>query len=279
MIREYLIERESIGMFAPLIPERYVASIQSEELVGVGLYDPLEDELAGVAVFREMNGWMEFVWVKFSEAYQESEDAMGLIKNCLDRAKRAGMLVGAYIDFTDEMEAKETEWMFDALGFRKDVVSNDVYELTVADVRDTVILHQPSSKHVRALGTLNEEKRKKIAKAIIADKRPIPLEQPVNWSQYDERVSVAYMDGTDPKGLLLFEWQEDMLVFSCAWAAEPKVLVLMLISALQETEQTKKEDTQIIIPVLDKQTAGLVKKLVPKATCRDKIERSLGFGI
>ena len=68
-------------------------------------------------------------------------------------------------------------------------------------------------------------------------------------------------------------------MFSCAWAAEPKVLVLMLISALQETEQTKKEDTQIIIPVLDKQTAGLVKKLVPKATCRDKIERSLGFGI
>ena len=279
MIQEYLIEKGTFGPFAELIPERYVAAIESEEVFAVGAYDTWEDEVVGVTLFRQMKGWMELVWVKFSKIYRHSEDALSLVRNRLDQAKQAGMLLGAFIDYADEEEEAELSWVFDELGFRRDVISNDVYEMTVADIRGTEILHRPAAKSVRALSSLSEEVRKKIAKTIIADERAIPLGQPVTWSQYDDRISVAYMDGTDPKGLLLFEWQGDMLVFSCAWAAEPKVLVMMLISALREVEQTREEDTPIIIPVLDKQTAGLVKKLVPTAACREMIERSLSFGV
>lgn len=279
MIQEYLIEKGAFGPFAELIPERYVVAIESEEVFAVGAYDTWEDEVVGVTLFRQMKGWMELVWVKFSKIYRHSEDALSLVRNRLDQAKQAGMLLGAFIDYADEEEEAELSWIFDELGFRRDVISNDVYEMTVADIKDTEILHRPATKSVHVLSSLSEDARKKIAKSIVADERAIPLGQPVNWSQYDDRISVAYMDDTDPKGLLLFEWQGDMLVFSCAWATEPKVLVLMLISALREVEQTREEDTLIIIPALDKQTAGLVKKLVPKATYREMIERSLSFGV
>lgn len=279
MIEEYLIEGESVGLFAPFIPQRLIQEIEQEKVFAVGAYDSWENEVVGVILFREMDGWMELVWVKFSEMYQTSEDARLFVKNRLDRAKSAGILTGAFIDYVDEEEAEETAWIFDALGFRKDVVPNDVYELTVADVKNTEILHRPTVSGVRSLASLNDENRKKIAKTITADERAIPLEYPVNWDRYDDRISVAYMDQTDPKGLLLLEWKDDMLVFSCAWAAEPKVLVLMLISALKEAEQTGTQDFKIIIPVLDKQTADLVEKLVPTAVCREKIERSLSFSV
>lgn len=55
------------------------------------------------------------------------------------------------------------------------------------------------------------------------------------------------------------------------------VLVHMLIRVLAQAEQTLDGETKILIPVLDPQTEGLVKKLVPTATCRKKIQRSLSF--
>ena len=111
----------------------------------------------------------------------------------------------------------------------------------------------------------------------MADERSVPLTVPVDWSRYDENISVVYMNGIAPEGVLLFERQENDLIFSCAWAVEPKELAGMLVSALAQAEQLLPADTVVLIPVIDRRVGELVEKLVPSATCRMINEWSLGF--
>ena len=126
---------------------------------------------------------------------------------------------------------------------------------------------------------VDREKRKRLVKAILADERAVPLTTPVDWSQYDENISVVYMNGIEPEGVLLFERQENDLIFSCAWAVEPRELVSMLVSALTQAEQLLPADAVVLIPVIDRRVAELVEKLVPVASCRKINEWSLGFRI
>ena len=109
--------------------------------------------------------------------------------------------------------------------------------------------------------------------------RAVPLAMPVDWNLYDEAISVVSMNGTNPEGMLLFERQDSDLIFSCAWAAEPKKMMAMLVSALAQAEQKLPEDTNILIPVLGHRVAQFVEKLVPAAACRMIEEWSLGFRI
>ena len=277
MIQEYFIGQQVPNVFAPLIPFRYVREIEQGELIAVGAYDDWEDEAVGVILFRQQEGWMELVWLNFSEYYRETEDALRFVERRVERTKQAGMLNGVFIDFADEQEEEPVAWILQTLGFRKDLVSNRVYELTLEHVKDTTILHRQTSKNVRSLHAINEEKRKKLVKTILADERAVPLTTPVDWSQYDENISVIYMNGIEPEGVLLFERQENDLVFSCAWAVEPKELVSMLVSALAQAEQLLPADAAVLIPVIDRRVAELVEKLVPVASCRMINEWSLGF--
>lgn len=279
MIQEYFIGQQVPNVFAPLIPFRYVREIEQGELIAVGAYDDWEDEAVGVILFRQQEGWMELVWLNFSEYYRETEDALRFVERRVERTKQAGMLNGVFIDFADEQEEEPVAWILQTLGFRKDLVSNRVYELTLEHVKDTTILHRQTSKNVRSLHAINEEKRKKLVKTILADGRAVPLTTPVDWSQYDENISVIYMNGIEPEGVLLFERQENDLVFSCAWAVEPKELVSMLVSALAQAEQLLPADAAVLIPVIDRRVAELVEKLVPVASCRMINEWSLGFRI
>lgn len=153
MIEEYLIGQQIPGIFVPLIPLHYAQMVEQGELMAVGAYDTWEDEAVGVLLFRQQEGWMELVWLNFSENYRESE------------------------------------------------------------------------------------------------------------------------------GALLFERQENDLIFSCAWAAEPKKMMAMLVSALAQAERELPEDTTILIPVLGHRVAELVERLVPTAACRMIDEWSLGFRI
>ncbi len=279
MIQEYLIEPQVPQAFAPLIPLHYAQMIGQGELLAVGAYDTWEDEPVGVILFRQQEGWMELVWLNVSENYRESEDALQFVARRLEQVRAAGMLNGAFIDFADAQEAEPYVWMLQTLGFRRDRVSNQVYELTLADVKDTKVLHRQAAKNVRPLAKAGEEARKKLVKAISADARAVPLAMPVDWSRYDEAISVVDMNGTVPEGVLLFERQENDLIFSCAWAADPRRLVFMLILALAQAEQTLPEDTKLLIPVLDARVAELVERLVPTAACRMLDEWSLGFRI
>ena len=111
----------------------------------------------------------------------------------------------------------------------------------------------------------------------MADERAVPLTVPVDWGQYDENISVVYMNGIEPEGVLLFERQENDLIFSCAWAVDPKELAGMLVSALAQAEQLLPADTVVLIPVIDRRVAELVEKIVPVASCRKINEWSLGF--
>lgn len=277
MIEEYLIGQQIPGIFVPLIPLHYAQMVERGELLAVGAYDTWEDEAVGVLLFRQQEGWMELVWLNFSENYRESEDALQFVARRLEQAKKAGVLIGAFIDFADAQEAEPYVWMLRTLGFRKDSVSTHVYELTLADVKNTDVLHKQVSKNVRSLGAVGEEVRRKLVKAVTADARAIPLAMPVDWSLYDEAVSVVYINGTVPEGTLLFERQEKDLIFSCAWASEPKKMMAMLASALAQAERELPEDTTILIPVLGDRMAELVERLVPTAACRMIDEWSLGF--
>lgn len=279
MIQEYFIGQQVPNVFAPLIPFRYVREIEQGELMAVGAYDNWEDEAVGVILFRQQEGWMELVWLNFSEYYRETEDALRFVERRVERTKQAGMLNGVFIDFADEQEEEPVAWILQALGFRKDLVSNRVYELTLEHVKDATILHRQTSKNVRSLHAINEEKRKKLVKTILADERAVPLTVPVDWSQYDENISVVYMNGIEPEGVLLFERQENDLIFSCAWAVEPRELVSMLVSALAQAEQLLPADVVVLIPVIDQRVAELVEKIVPVASCRMINEWSLGFRI
>ena len=269
MIEEYLIGQQIPGIFVPLIPLHYAQMVEQGELLAVGAYDTWEDEAVGVLLFRQQEGWMELVWLNFSENYRESEDALQFVARRLEQAKKAGVLIGAFIDFADAQEAEPYVWMLRTLGFRKDSVSTHVYELTLTDVKDTPVLHRQASKNVRSLGAVGEEVRRKLLKAVTADARAIPLEMPVDWS--------LYINGTVPEGALLFERQEKDLIFSCAWASEPKKMMAMLAFALAQAEQELPEDTTILIPVLGDRMAELVERLVPTAACRMIDEWSLGF--
>lgn len=277
MIEEYLIEQQIPGIFVPLIPLHYAQMVEQGELLAVGAYDTWEDEAVGVLLFRQQIGWMELVWLRISENYRESEDALQFVAHRLEQAKKAGVLNGAFIDFADAQEAEPYVWMLRTLGFRKDSVSTHVYELTLADVKNTDVLHKQVSKNVRSLGATGEETRRKLVKAVVADVRAVPLEMPVDWSRYDGAISVVSMNGAVPDGVLLFERQEKDLIFSCAWASEPKKMMAMLVSALAQAERELPEDTTILIPVLGQRMAELVERLVPTAACRMIDEWSLGF--
>lgn len=279
MIEEYLIGQQIPDMFVPLIPLHYAQMVEQGELLAVGAYDTWDEEAVGILAFRRTEGWMELVWLNFSENYRESEDALRFVARRLEQAKKAGVLNGAFIDFADEKEAEPCAWILRTLGFRKDSVSTHVYELTLADVKDSKSLHRETAKNVRPLGAVGEEVRRKLVKAVAADARAVPLEMPVDWSLYDEAVSVVYINGTVPEGALLFERQEKDLIFSCAWASEPKKMMAMLAFALAQAERELPEDTTILIPVLGHRVAELVERLVPTAACRMIDEWSLGFRI
>ena len=156
MIQEYLLQGDTLGAFAPLIPEVYLEDIKNNEIFAVGAVDTWEYEVVGVVLCRDISGWMELVWINFSENYENSEDAINFLRRRLEKAEKAGVLMGAFIDYKDEESAEKYAWMLRAMGFRDYQVSNDVFELAKADVRENEILHRPVSKQVKRLGALDE---------------------------------------------------------------------------------------------------------------------------
>ena len=107
MIQEYLLQGDTLGAFAPLIPEVYLEDIKNNEIFAVGAVDTWEYEVVGVVLCRDISGWMELVWINFSENYENSEDAINFLRRRLEKAEKAGVLMGAFIDYKDEESAEK----------------------------------------------------------------------------------------------------------------------------------------------------------------------------
>ncbi len=277
MIIESFMDHQVASPFSPLLTEGIAKQIEQGKLLAVGAYDTWDDIPVALMAFREQKGWMELVWLRVAEDYLDSEDAYAFVEHRLEQAKNAGLLQGAFIDFMNETEEEPHEQLLRFFGFHRDMVSSGVYEIRLSDLEGVEELQKQPSKNVRQLSKASDELRRKMAKTLSANPHPIPIEHPIDWSLYDDSISVIYMDETMPKGMLLFERTEDALIFSCAWATDPRQLMGMLTGAFFRAKQTLAPDMQIWIPVVNRRMEQLVKHLLPTAKCGNIIEWSLPF--
>ncbi|MBO5247441.1 MAG: hypothetical protein J6B28_09310 [Eubacterium sp.] len=277
MIEEYLINEENCHVFSGCIPQMLADEIVAGELIGIGAYDTWEEEVVGVILMRDVENWLELVWICFSDNYIDSEDAYQMLYKRLRRVKKAGKLQGAFIDFVDDEKEQELAWIFDLIGFRTLKGVDDIWHLKIGDLKNNELLHRKCDRYVHSLQSMDADTRKKIQKSIRLEARAMPLPQTLNWSNYDEEISVVYVENKKPIGMLLFQWMEEEIYFSFAWSNDPKILVMMLAAALQTAEEKASEDTIICIPILDSPLAKLIKKIVPQAQCGELTRREIRF--
>ena len=254
--------------FADYIPVNYHQQIMLGELHVHAFYEGKNDKgkLVGVTVTADHMGWLEIVWVAMSEEYKRVAHAADLLRHRIGMAKRTGKYVGAFCEIhKDEQTGMHRDVLYLA-GMTVNEEKNNIYELTIGEVRACDAFGKAAaglecmSIEEASYDTLNAAEDE-----MEMDNRPVPKPYETEWEDFREDISVVCVEGDEPKGVMLFSEAEDYIVLELAYSKSPKVLLNMIISALEKAEGRYDDDQKILIPIVGKGVKEIVEHLLPTA--------------
>lgn len=265
-MREIIITPETAPGFVHLIPELYMRDIQAQELVGKGLADEEDGRAAAVLLCRETRGWMEIVWIAVDEDYRGMGLAGWLLHICLQGARQAGELWGAFADLTTEKDRDMMRHILIRNGFAVTEKFRPVYTVPLQAIAGSKLFDkQIEANRVRPLKEADNALRKSIGLLMKEDRRPLPMHLPINWEQYDDTISGICMIQGKPAGVILVSRMEEELELSFLWANHRSAAALLLVYAMKRALDVCPPQTQVSLAAVSDKALNLAEAILPDA--------------
>ncbi len=279
-MREVTLVGNNFTKFAHLIPEYFQNELRAENVVGVGCTDnDMDSAPIAVILCREVHNWMEIVWMAVAPEYQGEDYISWELKNRMQDVLGAGSVAGIFADIPDGPQHDVVKHIFLKHGFEMCEVERPLYSLTVGDL-DTIahLKGKVNENGMTSLEQADERLKKKTIDAIREFDRPVPVAEPINWAQYDQKLSTIMVKDGAVTGLVLVtgsgqdgddEAKEDRtntaLEFSLLWATEPMMIPYLISKIAKQTVAAYAPETEILIPTITGLTAKMVEKMAPMA--------------
>lgn len=262
---EARIDQKTLPFFAHLIPEMFQGSLQSGEIVGVGMYDMMEGDPIGVILMGQRNGWSEIQWLAIDEDYQSLDYPCQLIKNRVADCKWAGIHHGIFADLlTDDPMSQRLKSAFERVGFRGVEKSTNTYVATLEEAL-SVKARCSGEEIMVPLETATAQQLDALQTAINQDKRNVPADTTIQFGTYHPQLSGIHMQQGVPDGGLFFTTETDAIVLDLLWATNPKAVLPLFHNAVCQAEKRFPLTTPVYIHAVIPRAKELVSTLLPMA--------------
>ena len=265
MVREFEITPGTIRDYERYIPEICLKDMIDGKLYGSAFYDAdmIPDRLIGVVVYGERYRWRCIEWVTLTENYNIPDYAADMIWYLEEDARREGKLFGTY-GLIYPGEEHLLTW-YKMAGFSVEEELSNVFTLTLSEISEDALKLTKPSENIREFDAVSRDLVNEMEAIVDQVESPLPVEEDILEDYFVGDLSLLYVDEEGPKGILLVSESDRLLSVDLLFSVNPKVVGVLLGTALLRAKERYAADTKIVIPITSVQSAQLVEKLAPGA--------------
>jgi len=257
-----LIQNENKNAFLPFIPDVFQGELESPDIIAVGLAD--ENSVAvGAMIARVTEIWLDVIWLYTDERFR-NEESNALFDRLKSFNKFVTELVGVFMNFR---ENAETERLFVENGFVISHSEQAIYEFTVGELAENSFWKSEArdTEGTEILENVPEVLLKKLDVTLSLSSAGIPIELPIDWQMYDNKLSTAYIKNGEIEGILLIErlGEAISLAFVYVNPGLAAAMPAMLYRSGNLAITTLPPETKVSLAAISNASEKLTKKLFP----------------
>lgn len=276
----FWITKETLPALAALIPEQYQRQLLAEEAEGLAFLDDWRDnELIGVAILREQNGWVELAWLCLDRLYRGGDYAAQILEYCRKMLGTGRAFSGMFAEFSEESDYLRE--LFEDAGFSFKEITYECYETTLLKLQSEPFFLPDRLAHTAHGNTCLAAMDKGMTQRLLSTLKKInelPLPAVPELSKYDNDVSFVHYDQKQQLDALVFVAPyADHLALECAWTMNPAAFLSVLQAAAKAAAEKYPQRTRITIPTITETSAKLAKKLIGSKETYRILQASIKF--
>lgn len=278
MVFSRIIDKNRLEEFGGLIPDFYHEGIASGELFAVASFDGgiSEDSLVGVTVMGISGQWAQIMWYALTEEYDTPWYLSDLIKDRVADTALKGQAEGIFTVLTGP-DRKEKAEVFSRNGFEIVESVSNVLEFEFGSINREKLPRLKHETDYLNLGKADHKILRILANHMANDERNIPVEIPVLWARYDQKLSLIRTENNEPVGVALVTVKKEEAVVELLYEKEPKGFLHMISALVEHAEKELGDSARIIVPVLDERLFDVLKVLAPAADRSEVLRAYMNF--
>jgi len=268
-----VLNDENKQAFAGYIPQKMFAELENPGVIALGAaagVAPGEARIAaGVLIARIIENWLEITWLYTGEDFRRKSAGRSLVRKIKSCIKFAPELKGVYAQYPESFNGFHE--LFEQAGFDfEEKSAQSMYSLTVAQLAEN---HFWSRKPAGAdnaipLKDIDDVTLRKFEVALSLSDKAVALESDVKWREYDQNLSMAYINGNKISGILLIESEEGGIDLSYVHveSGEPSAMPAMIYNAGKAAIDSLSSETTVSLAAITPASTHLTEKLFPELT-------------
>ena len=266
MIISRIIDKKVLADFGGLIPEFYHEGIAAGEIFAIASYDGsvAEDNLMGVTVMGVSGQWAQIMWYDLTAEYDTPWYLSDLIKARVTDAALGGQAEGIYAVLSGP-DREEKARVFARNGFEIVESVSNVLEFELGKINREKLPRLKNGSDYSSLKDADNKTLRILSNHMANDERNIPVEIPVLWERYDQKLSLIRTEDNEPVGAALVTRKKDEAVIELVYEKEPRGFLHMISALVEHAGKELEDTTRIIVPVLDERLFDVLKVLAPDA--------------
>ncbi len=266
-----------------IVPDNYMDQVRRGELTAVAYYTGEPENggsLFGISVTGVHAGWLEIVYLYFPEENRTPEKMYELLSKELTACykKHGGSLCGAFMELPVEEAYPALREALRMAGMEVWEEKGNVYQFALSELEEKEFLLKAAGEgSVLSLGNTGASALKSLERMMDEDARPVAVSLPVRWKDYSDDLSMVCFEDEKPTGLLLVSEKGGCLVVELAYTASKTALVKLLGGAIRQAELLYPEDQKVLVPIVVKNSAEILARIVPRGRRNGLLEAMLWF--
>lgn len=276
----FWLTKEMPPQVAALIPEKYQRQLVEKDAAGIAFLDDWRDnELIGVVILREQNGWLELAWLCLDGLYRGGDYAVQAVEYCMRLFGKGRVFSGMFAEFPEER--KDLQELFEDAGFSFKQTTYECYETTLLKLQKVPLFHPDRLMHPALGNSSLAAMDQSMTQKLLSDLRKIeelPLPLLPDLSKYDNDVSFVHYNKRQQLDVVVFAAAyEDHLALECAWTVNPAAFLSVLQSVEKAAAEKYPPDRKVTIPAITEASAKLAEKLIGNKETYRILQASIQF--
>ncbi len=279
-MKNVFITPEMLKKNPSLIPASYLNPVLNRELLAVLLVDQFSDnECVGIVIFGPRDNVIEIRHIELFNGYDTQDNAIFVLSSKFSEFEHfygdsfSGVLasLSATADFNLWSDA------FSSCGFQVSEAQGELFSFNLSQVQKKYMIKNLSYNSIVFLKNTDDYLLRAILSLIQEDPRPVPIELPINWDDYDPDLSFIRTDNGVPKGLMLVKRENDFVSIELGYDNDAKGFLKSISVLVNRSDELLSPDTLCIISAVNASLIPIVQKLIPDAKRNRRLIASKPF--
>ncbi len=270
-----LLKENDYHQLPGLIPEEYMAELDSGRFSCLALTDYCDDILYGIGITQASEEGVRIIWLCARREYIGRGFAVNFLRAMTDTLARRGEYLGIYASFplpefnNDEEDGSLLAVFraFEELDFEISVRDGS---LLFADCDDVFKSPVRTAKHDDKNCTVLKDARTRQINEMLAkmraDERGVPIPRPFVLSEYDDELSLICSEKDSVVGAFLVSSDDgEDIEIKLVWSVSRLGLMEMMLSCIDRLEKKYPNAKRLFISTVNELSAELVRKVIPTA--------------